>query len=238
MLRIKNYSMEYKKGKRVIDNLTLSVREGDIYAFVGRNGAGKTTTIKSIVGINHITEGDILLNDVSILKDPLKYKEMISYVPDNPILYEHLTGIQYLNFIADLFDLTYEQREKKIEEYAKKFELYNDLGNLISSYSHGMKQKLVLIGSFMHDPLLYVLDEPFVGLDPKASFTLKEELKKKAKEGKIIFFSTHVLDVAEKLCNRIAIIKEGKLIVDGDMDRIIKDKSLEEVFMELVVEDE
>ncbi len=238
MLRIKNYSMEYKKGKRVIDDLTLSVREGDIYAFVGRNGAGKTTTIKSIVGINHITEGDILLNDVSILKDPLKYKEMISYVPDNPILYEHLTGIQYLNFIADLFDLTYAQREKKIEEYAKKFELYNDLGNLISSYSHGMKQKLVLIGSFMHDPLLYVLDEPFVGLDPKASFTLKEELKKKAKEGKIIFFSTHVLDVAEKLCNRIAIIKEGKLIVDGDMDRIIKDKSLEEVFMELVVEDE
>ena len=238
MLRIKNYSMEYNKGKRVIDNLTLSVREGDIYAFVGRNGAGKTTTIKSIVGINHITEGDILLNDISILKDPIKYKEMISYVPDNPILYEHLTGIQYLNFIADIFDLTYAEREKKIEEYAKKFELYNDLGNLISSYSHGMKQKLVLIGSFMHDPLLYVLDEPFVGLDPKASFTLKEELKKKAKEGKIIFFSTHVLDVAEKLCNRIAIIKEGKLIVDGEMNRIIKDKSLEEVFMELVVEDE
>ena len=238
MLKIKNYCMEYVKGKRVIDNLSLSVREGDIYAFVGRNGAGKTTTIKSIVGINHITDGDITLNDVSIIKDPIKYKKMISYVPDNPILYEHLTGIQYLNFIADIYDMSYREREKKIEEYAKKFELFNDLGNLVSSYSHGMKQKLVLIASFMHEPLLYVLDEPFVGLDPKASFVLKEELKKKAKEGKIVFFSTHVLDVAERLCNRIAIIKDGKLIVDGDMDRIIKDKSLEEVFMELVVEDE
>ena len=238
MLKLKNYSMEYKAGKKVIDNLTLSVREGDIYAFVGRNGAGKTTTIKSIVGINHITDGDITLNDVSITKDPIRYKKMISYVPDTPILYEYLTGIQYLNFLADIYDLTYKQREERIEEYAKKFELYGDLGNLISSYSHGMKQKLVLIGAFMRDPLLYILDEPFVGLDPKASFVLKNELKEKAKEGKIIFFSTHVLDVAEKLCNRIAIIKHGKLIVDGEMERIIKDKSLEEVFMELVVEDE
>ncbi len=238
MLNIKNYSMEYIKGKKVIDKLSLSVREGDIYAFVGRNGAGKTTTIKSIVGINHITEGDILLNNVSITKDPVRYKKMISYVPDNPILYEHLTGIQYLNFVADMYDMTYKEREMKIKEYAKKFELYNDLGNLISSYSHGMKQKLVLIAAFMHDPSLLILDEPFVGLDPKASFVLKTELKNKAEEGKIIFFSTHVLDVAEKLCNRIAIIKDGKLIVDGDMDRIIKDKSLEQVFMELVVEDE
>ena len=238
MLKIKNYSMEYIKGKKVIDNLSLSVKEGDIYAFVGRNGAGKTTTIKSIVGINHITSGDILLNDISIQKDPVKYKKMISYVPDNPILYEHLTGIQYLNFVADMYDMTYKEREAKIVEYAKKFELYDDLGNLVSSYSHGMKQKLVLISAFMHEPLLLILDEPFVGLDPKASFILKNELKEKAKEGRIIFFSTHVLDVAEKLCNRIAIIKDGKLIVDGDMERIIKDKSLEEVFMELVVENE
>lgn len=237
MLQIKNYSLEYFNGKKVIDNLNLSVREGDIYAFVGRNGVGKTTTIKSIVGINHITEGDILLDKISILKDPIKYKNMIAYVPDNPILYEHLTGIQYLNFIADIFELTYKEREKAIMEYATKFELLNDLNDLISSYSHGMKQKLVLIGAFMHDPKLYVLDEPFVGLDPKASFTLKEILREKAREGKIIFFSTHVLDVAEKLCNRIAIIKEGKLIVDGDMDRIIKDKSLEETFMELVVDE-
>lgn len=237
MLQIKNYSMEYVKGKKVIDGLNLSVREGDIYAFVGRNGVGKTTTIKSIVGINHITEGDITLDKISILKDPIKYKSMIAYIPDNPILYEHLTGIQYLNFIADIFELTYKQREKAIKEYATKFELYDALGNLVSSYSHGMKQKLVLIGAFMHDPKMYVLDEPFVGLDPKASFTLKELLREKAKEGKIIFFSTHVLDVAEKLCNRIAIIKDGKLLVDGDMDRIIKDKSLEETFMELVVDE-
>jgi ABC-2 type transport system ATP-binding protein len=237
MLQIKNYSLEYVKGKRVIDGLNLSVREGDIYAFVGRNGVGKTTTIKSIVGINHITEGDITLDKVSVLEDPIKYKSMIAYVPDNPILYEHLTGIQYLNFIADIFELTYKEREKAIKEYATKFELYNELGNLVSSYSHGMKQKLVLIGAFMHDPKMYVLDEPFVGLDPKASFILKELLREKAKAGKIIFFSTHVLDVAEKLCNRIAIIKDGKLLVDGDMDRIIKDKSLEETFMELVIDE-
>ena len=237
MLQIKNYSLEYFTGKRVINNLNLSVREGDIYAFVGRNGVGKTTTIKSIVGINHITEGDILLGKVSILKDPIKYKSMIAYIPDNPILYEHLTGIQYLNFVADMFELTYKEREKAIKEYAIKFELFDDLNDLISSYSHGMKQKLVLIGAFIHNPKLYVLDEPFVGLDPKASFTLKEILREKAKEGKIIFFSTHVLDVAEKLCNRIAIIKDGKLIVDGDMNRIIKDKSLEEIFMELVVDE-
>lgn len=237
MLKINNYSLEYVKGRRVIHNLNLHVREGDIYAFVGRNGVGKTTTIKSIVGINHITEGDIILDKVSILKNPIKYKSMIAYVPDNPILYEHLTGIQYLNFVADIFELTYKEREKNIKEYATKFELYNDLNNLISSYSHGMKQKLVLIASFMHNPKLYVLDEPFVGLDPKASFTLKEILREKAAEGKIIFFSTHVLDVAEKLCNRIAIIKDGKLIVDGDMNRIIKDKSLEQIFMELVVDE-
>ena len=234
MLQIKNYSLEYIKGKKVIDNLNLSVREGDIYAFVGRNGVGKTTTIKSIVGINHITEGDILLDKVSITKDPLKYKSNIAYVPDNPILYEHLTGMQYLNFISDIFDLTFKEREEKIKTYATKFELYHELDNLISSYSHGMKQKLILISAFIHNPKLYVLDEPFVGLDPKASYILKEELKEKARLGKIIFFSTHVLDVAEKLCNRIAIIKDGKLIVDGEMERIIKDKTLEETFMELV----
>lgn len=237
MLQIKNYSLEYVKNKRVVDHLNLSVREGDIYAFVGRNGVGKTTTIKSIVGINHITEGDILLDKVSILKHPVQYKSMIAYVPDNPILYEYLTGIQYLDFISDMYELTTKEREERIKKYATMFELESELGNLISSYSHGMKQKLVLIGAFIHDPKLYVLDEPFVGLDPKATYTLKEILKEKAREGKIIFFSTHVLDVAEKLCNRIAIIKDGKLIVDGEMDRIIKDKTLEETFMELVVDE-
>ena len=237
MLEIKNYSFEYVEGKKVVRNLNLFVKEGDIYGFVGRNGAGKSTTIKSVVGIHHITSGDILLDQVSIKENEIEFKKNIAYIPDNPLLYEHLTGIQYLNFIADMFDLTYKERENKIKEYAEKFELYNDLNDLVSSYSHGMRQKLVLIGAFMHDPKLYVLDEPFVGLDPKASFTLKELLREKAKEGKIIFFSTHVLDVAEKLCNRIAIIKDGKLIVDGDMNRIIKDKSLEETFMELVIDE-
>ncbi len=237
MLQIKNYGMEYFKGKKVVEGVNLGIREGDIYAFVGRNGAGKTTTIKSMVGINHITEGDIILDGVSIIKDPVEYKSNIAYVPDNPILYDYLTGFQYLNFIADMFELTEKEREKNIKYYANKFELYDNLGDLINSYSHGMKQKLVLISAFMHDPKLYILDEPFVGLDPKAAFVLKELLREKAKEGKIIFFSTHVLDVAEKLCNRIAIIKDGKIFIDGDMERIVKDKSLEDVFMELVVDE-
>ena len=238
MLEIKNYSMEYFKGKKVIDGLDLTVKDGDIYAFVGRNGAGKTTTIKSVVGINHITEGDIILDKVSILKNPLEYKNMVAYIPDSPALYESLTGIQYLNFVADMYEVSERERISRIKEYAKKFELYNELGDVISSYSHGMKQKLVLISAFIHNPRLYILDEPFVGLDPKAAFTLKELLKEKAKEGKMIFFSTHVLDVAEKLCNKIAIIKNGKLIKSGSMKEVIADKSLEEIFMELVVEDE
>lgn len=238
MLEIKNYSMEYFKGKKVIDNISLTVKEGDIYAFVGRNGAGKTTTIKSIVGINHITEGDILLDKVSILKNPIEFKNKLAYIPDNPALYDSLTGIQYLNFIADMYEVSEKNRIRRIQEYAKRFELYDELGDVIASYSHGMKQKLVLISAFIHDPKLYILDEPFVGLDPKASFTLKEVLKEKAKENKMIFFSTHVLDVAEKLCNKIAIIKDGKLIVDGLMEEVIEDKSLEEIFMELVVNDE
>lgn len=233
MLEVKKYSLEYFKGKKIIKSLNLYVKEGDIYAFVGHNGAGKSTTIKSIVGINHITEGDILLDQVSILKDPLTYKKMIAYIPDTPTLYEHLTGIQYINFIADMYEVPEKKRQERIEEYAKRFELYNDLGNLIDSYSHGMKQKLILIAALVHDPKLYILDEPFVGLDPKASMTLKEILKEKAEQGKIIFFSTHVLEVAQKLCNKIAIIKDGILVADGTMKRVIQDKSLEEVFMEL-----
>jgi ABC-2 type transport system ATP-binding protein len=237
MLEIKNYSFEYIKGKKIIDKLTLTIKDGDICAFVGKNGAGKTTTIKSIVGINHINEGTITLDNLNIEENPLEYKEKIAFIPDNPILYEHLTGIQYLNFIADLYEITEKNREERIKKYGKEFELYNELGNLISSYSHGMKQKLVLIGALVHDPKLYILDEPFVGLDPKSSFTLKKILKEKAKEGKIIFFSTHVLDVAEKLCNKIAIIKDGKLVVDGNMDKVTKDKSLEDIFMELISDD-
>ena len=237
MLEIKNYSFEYIKGKKVINKLSLKVEDGDICAFVGKNGAGKTTTIKSIVGINHINEGTIKLDGLNIEEKPLEYKNKIAFIPDNPILYEHLTGIQYLNFIADLYEITEKNREERIKKYGKEFELYNELGNLVSSYSHGMKQKLVLIGALVHDPKLYILDEPFVGLDPKSSFTLKKILKEKAKEGKIIFFSTHVLDVAEKLCNKIAIIKDGKLVVDGNMDKVTKDKSLEDIFMELISDD-
>ena len=237
MLEIKNYSFEYIKGKKIINDLSLTIKDGDICAFVGKNGAGKTTTIKSIVGINHINEGTILLDDLNIEKNPLEYKNKIAFIPDNPILYEHLTGIQYLNFIADMYEVTEKNREERIKKYGKEFELYNELGNLVSSYSHGMKQKLVLIGALVHDPKLYILDEPFVGLDPKSSFTLKKILKEKAKEGKIIFFSTHVLDVAEKLCNKIAIIKNGKLVVDGDMNKVTKDKSLEDIFMELISDD-
>jgi ABC-2 type transport system ATP-binding protein len=233
MLEIRNYSLEYFKGKKVIDDLSLTVREGDIYAFVGRNGAGKTTTIKSIVGINHITDGDILLDGVSIQKNPLEFKNKIAYIPDNPALYDNLTGIQYLNFIADMHEVTEKDRIKRIKEYAKKFELYDELGDVISSYSHGMKQKLVLISAFIHDPKLYILDEPFVGLDPKASFTLKEILKEKAADKKIIFFSTHVLDVAEKLCNKIAIIKNGKIIESGDTLEVKGEGTLEDKFMEI-----
>lgn len=234
MLEIKNYSLEYFKGKKAVDNISITIEEGDIYGFVGSNGAGKTTTIKSIVGINHITSGDIILDGVSIKKNPLKYKGMIGYVSDEPSLYEHLKGIDYLDFIADMFEMSYEARDKKIKEYSKKFGLEKELNDLISSYSHGMKQKLVLISTFMHSPKLYILDEPFASLDPEAAFILKEELKSEAKKGHIIFFSTHVLEVAEKICNKVAIIMDGKVVSSGDMKDVIKDKSLEETFMELV----
>lgn len=238
MLEIKNYSFEYIKGKKVINKLTLYVKDGDICAFVGKNGAGKTTTIKSLVGINHITEGSISLDQVNISEEPIKFKQNIAYIPDNPVLYDYLTGIQYLNFIGDIFEVPASKREERITKYAKEFEIYDILNNLTNSYSHGMKQKLVLVGALLHDPKLYVLDEPFVGLDPKSAFTLKKILKEKAENGSIIFFSTHVLDVAEKLCNKIAIIKDGKLVVDGEMNKVTKDKSLEDIFMELIKDDE
>ena len=234
MLEIKNYSYEYFKNKEVIHNIDLKVKEGDIYAFLGRNGAGKSTTIKSIVGINNIKEGDILLNKVSIIKEPLKYKMKISFVPDTPMLYENIKGIDYLNFIADIYEVGTEDREDRIKKYATQFEIYKALDDLISSYSHGMKQKLVIVASLIHDFDLYVLDEPFVGLDPEATYNLKQIIKDLSKEGKIIFFSTHVLDVAESLCNKVAIIDNGKIIIDDDMDKVIKKKSLEDFFMDLL----
>ena len=236
MLELKNYTKSYVKGKTIVDNLSLKVEKGDIYAFVGHNGAGKTTTIKSIVGILEFDKGDILIDNKSIKKNEIECKMKMAYIPDNPDLYEHLKGISYLNFIADIYKVSKEKRDELIKKYAEKFELTKNLGDPISSYSHGMKQKLAIISALIHEPKLLILDEPFVGLDPKASHTLKEIMKEMVKEGTAIFFSTHVLEVAEKLCNKIAIIKEGKIIVEGKMKDIIKDKSLEDIFMELVDE--
>ena len=233
MLKIKNYNKIYPNGKHAVKNLNIEVLPGDLVAFIGANGAGKTTTIKSIVGILPFDEGEILINGSSIIDDPITCKKQIAYIPDNPDLYESLTGINYLNFIADIFKLDKKTRKEKIEYYAKEFELINNLNDYISSYSHGMKQKLALISAFMHEPKLLILDEPFVGLDPKSSFIVKQEMKKMCEAGNAIFFSTHILEVAEKLCNKIAIIKNGELVITGKMEEVVKNSSLEDVFMEL-----
>ena len=234
MLEIKNLTKIYKNGKKAVDNLSLTVKNGDIYGFIGHNGAGKTTTIKSIVGIHEFEEGSILIDGVSIKDKPLQCKQNLAYIPDNPDLYEYLTGIQYLNFIADVFNISDRDRKERIEKEAKDFGIFDVLGNLISSYSHGMKQKLAIIGALIHEPKLLVLDEPFVGLDPEASVKLKEKMYSLCKRGSSIFFSTHVLDVAEKLCNHIAIISKGRLVVEGETEKLTKDKSLEELFMGVV----
>ncbi|WP_066895412.1 ABC transporter ATP-binding protein [Clostridium nigeriense] len=234
MLEVINFSKAYKSGKKAVDNISIKVNAGEIFAFIGHNGAGKTTTIKSIVGILEFEEGDILIDGVSIKKDPLQCKRKIAYIPDNPDIYESLTGIQYLNFIADIFNVSKNDRENLIKFYADKFEITNFLGDLISSYSHGMKQKLVIISALIHKPRLLVLDEPFVGLDPKAAHLLKEEMKNLCSEGIAIFFSTHVLEVAEKLCNKVAIIKNGVIVTQGKMEEVKGDSSLEDIFMELI----
>ena len=234
MLEIKNLIKIYKNGKKAVDNLSLTVKNGDIYGFIGHNGAGKTTTIKSIVGIHEFEEGSILIDGVSIKDKPLQCKQNLAYIPDNPDLYEYLTGIQYLNFIADVFNISDSDRKERIEKEAKDFGIFDVLGNLISSYSHGMKQKLAIIGALIHEPKLLVLDEPFVGLDPEASVKLKEKMHSLCKSGSAIFFSTHVLDVAEKLCNHIAIISKGRLVVEGETEKLTKDKSLEDLFMEVI----
>ena len=231
MLEIKNFTKIYPSGKVGAKNINISVENGDIFAFIGHNGAGKTTTIKSIVGINDFNEGDILIDGISIKENPIDCKKRIAYIPDNPDIYNALTGIQYINLIADLFEVGKEDRKNLTEKYAKLLELENELNNPISNYSHGMKQKLVLISAFVHSPKLLILDEPFVGLDPKASYTVKEIFKEFTKNGGAIFFSTHVLEVAEKLCNKVAIIENGEIIANGTMDEIRKDKSLEEVFL-------
>lgn len=232
MLEIKNFSKVYPNGKVGAKNINISVESGDIFAFIGHNGAGKTTTIKSIVGILQVTDGDILIDGVSIKKNPILCKQKIAYVPDNPDIYTALTGIQYINLVADFFKVKKEDREVLTKKYAKELELEKDLNSPISTYSHGMRQKLVLISAFVHSPKLLVLDEPFVGLDPKASFVIKNLMKEFVKGGGAIFFSTHVLEVAEKLCNKVAIIKNGEIIKCGTMAEIKQDKSLENVFLE------
>lgn len=232
MLQIKNLTKKYGD-KVAVNHLNLTVESGDIYGFIGHNGAGKTTSIKAVTGINNFDEGEILIDGKSIQSQPIECKKMMAYIPDNPDLYEHLTGIQYLNFIADIYQVDSEKRFQFIDKYSTQFEIKQNLGDLISSYSHGMKQKLAIISALVHQPKLLILDEPFVGLDPKASLTLKNIMHELCLEGTAIFFSTHVLEVAEKLCNKVAIIKGGELLACGDMEEVKGNSSLENVFMEL-----
>lgn len=234
MLSIKNFTKVYPNGKVAVDNISLEVENGDIFAFIGPNGAGKTTTIKSVVGINDFTKGEILIDGMNIAEKPIDCKKVLAYIPDNPDIYDALTGVQYLELVADIFHINKDERNKLSKEYAEMLGLDKDLNSPISTYSHGMKQKLVLISAFIHKPKLIVMDEPFVGLDPKASFVVKEIMKKFIVGGGAIFFSTHVLEVAEKLCNKVAIIKDGKIIACGTMEEVKKDKSLEKVFLESV----
>lgn len=232
MLEINNLTKKYNN-KKAVDNLSLEIKPGEIYGFIGHNGAGKTTTIKSIVGILKFDEGQILIDGLSINDQPTECKKIIAYIPDNPDLYDYMTGIKYLNFIADIYIISMNVREERIKYYSELFDIYSNLNDSISSYSHGMKQKLAIIAAWIHDPKLIIMDEPFVGLDPTASHNLKQLMKDHCKKGGSIFFSTHVLEVAEKLCDKVAIIKNGKLIKCGTLKEVKGDESLEEVFLEL-----
>jgi len=236
VLTIKHFTKSYKGGKKAVDDLSLTVEDGDIYGFIGHNGAGKTTTIKAVVGILDFDGGQIEIDGMSIKEQPVECKRITAYIPDNPDLYDSLTGIQYLNFIGDIFAIPKAEREALVKQYADLFEITVSLGDLISSYSHGMKQKLALISALIHKPKLLVLDEPFVGLDPKAAHTVKQIMREMCENGSAIFFSTHVLEVAEKLCNKIAIIKNGKLLRAGTIEEVKGDESLEDVFLELIDE--
>lgn len=229
MLEIVNFSKSYVEGKKAVDEVSLKVEKGDIFAFVGLNGAGKSTTLKAIMGVLPFSEGDILIDGVSILKDPIGCKLKMAYVPDNPEVYAYMRGIDYIKFILSIYRTKFD--EKEMLNLAKELDIVDALANPVSSYSHGMKQKLLLLAAFLHKPKLFILDEPFVGLDPKATHILKEKMKKFASEGGSIFFSTHILEVAEKLCNKVAIIKEGKLVANGKMEDVIGDSSLVEVFL-------
>lgn len=231
MLTIRNFTKVYANGKVGAKNLNIQVDSGDICAFIGPNGSGKTTTIRCIVGTLDFTEGEILIDNMSVKTNPLDCKKIIAYIPDNPDIYNTLTGIEYLNFVAAVYKIDPKVRDEQIKYYADKWQLYQDLGTPIKAYSHGMRQKLVLISAFMRKPKLLVLDEPFVGLDPQAAFTLKEIMHDFVQDGGAIFYSTHVLDVAEKICNKVVIIKNGEIIKSGTMKEIKADKSLEEVFL-------
>lgn len=236
MLKIENLTKKYGE-KKAVDNLSLHIKAGEMYAFIGHNGAGKTTTIKSCVGLLDFDEGEIYINGKSIKESPIECKKQIAYIPDNPDLYEFMSGIKYLKFIADIYGVSKEDREERVKKYGDMLEITESLAQPISSYSHGMKQKIAIISALIHDPKLLIMDEPFVGLDPKASFLLKEEMRRICENGGAIFFSTHVLDVAEKICDKIAIIKGGALVRSGSMDEVKGDESLESVFLELEGED-
>ena len=235
MLRIEHLTKTFGE-KAAVDDLSLHIAPGEIYGFIGHNGAGKSTTLKSAAGIQQFDNGEIIINGINLKTDPLSCKRIMAYIPDNPDLYEYLTGIQYLNFIADVFGIDADTRSARIRDYADRFHLTDDLAQPIAAYSHGMKQKLAVISAWIHDPKLILMDEPFVGLDPVASHLLKEMMRELCDKGGAIFFSTHVLEVAEKLCDKVAIIKNGKLIRSGTMEEVRGDDSLEEVFLELEAE--
>ena len=232
MLNIEHLTKAYGE-KKAVDNLSLHIAPGEIYGFIGHNGAGKTTTLKSVVGILQFDAGEITIDGISIKENPLECKRRFAYIPDNPDLYDYMTGIKYLNFIADIFGVGANERQARIRKYADAFELTADLAQPIAAYSHGMKQKLAIIAAWLHEPKLILMDEPFVGLDPKASHLLKEMMRQVCDESGAIFFSTHVLEVAEKLCDKVAIIKSGRLIRSGTMEEVKGDESLEDVFLEL-----
>lgn len=237
MLKIEHLTKSYGE-KKAVDDLSLHIAAGEIFGFIGHNGAGKSTTLKCAVGILQFDSGEITVNGNSIMRDPVKCKQDIAYIPDNPDLYDFMSGIKYLNFIADVFGIPVDVRQERIRKYADAFELTSDLAQPISAYSHGMKQKLAVISAWLHSPKLIIMDEPFVGLDPKAAHILKEMMREHCNAGGAIFFSTHVLEVAEKLCDKVAIIKQGKLVKVGTMEEVKGDESLEEVFLELEEEKE
>ena len=238
MLTIQHLTKHYKGSTKGVTDVSLELRPGDLYAFIGHNGAGKTTTLKCIAGIHGFDSGEIFIDGTSLRADPMTCKQKMAYIPDDPDLYEYLTGIQYLNFIGDIFEVPADLRETRIRTYADEFEITPSLGDLISTYSHGMKQKLAIISALIHEPKLLLLDEPFVGLDPKASVILKNCMRRICQQGGAIFFSTHVLDVAEKLCSKVAIIKDSRLVASGSMEELVKPgQSLESLFMEVVSHD-